>query len=198
MKSWAFRKKLKRKSEKNKFCDLMGNDSIDSCVIAVPLTNTYRGMTRSDAINDYKKMSTTDFEKQFETKDEVKFDRSEIIVNLDGNDKKIARIVAPFTRFDKWYGKDAKQSLMGSLIYTELDEFPIAEYCAIRNRNPKEIKIDVDTANYYRNSGWRAKIYYADGLVSLPSFTTTNQLLEVESSVLPEISKKLRKGFKEE
>ena len=170
----------------------MPEDYLDSCVIAIPV-KAYEGMERSEAIQKYRKMSGPDFSKQFETSEEVILNTSEIAVYLN-KPIELIRTVAPFTRFDKWNGKEAKQSMMGSLIYTELDGFPIAEYCAIRSY-VSGLGIGADTARYFMKNGWYAEIYRPSaGFVEAPDFSKTGEqpLLDVEPSVLSQIEKLLK------
>ena len=169
-------------------------DYVDRALIAVPGT-AYHGMIPGDAISRYMKMSGEDFNKQFESSEEPILNPKLITVTLNNKKRKIVRTVAPFTKFDKWKGKDgkrkdAKGSLMGSLIYTEANGYPIGEYIAIRNKNPFEIGIGRDTAVYFLEHNWEIEMSISDS-IPIPDFTKKGNkpLLDVRKPVFSKIRK---------
>ena len=165
----------------------------DTCLIVTPLPGTYKDMQRDDVIRSYLRLSEDDFGKQFETSEEIEMIDSEVLLTgvkmiQSGKEKRATRIVAPYTKIDSWNGQETRKSLVGSLIYRELDGFPIGEFIAIRNKNSKEATIVKDLTNYFKNAGWKVRKYYSGGSLVMPRFRDDPEdLLECEPSVLLEM-----------
>ncbi|MBU3896521.1 MAG: hypothetical protein KJ697_01130 [Nanoarchaeota archaeon] len=163
------------------------------CVIAIPTKQTYSDLGRSEAIDIYRKMSGPDFEKQLTTSEEIMFEKEEIIVTHGPmSNKRIIRTVAPFNILDTWYKEPANNSALGNLIYTEIDGFPVAEYCAIVDNligNRGSYYMAHDIANYYRQRGWDAVRLFGGNLLPASIKKDKQTLLNVEKEVIIEISK---------
>jgi len=164
---------------------------IDSCVIAVPWEDAYEGLSRAQSIKSYEQMSGPGFSAQLMISqgEEIVLEKSEIAV-LNGplSDKRIVRTVAPFNHLDVWYNRPAKRSMLGSLIYTERDGFPIAEYCAVRNNSPDTLDIANDIADFYKRFGWDAEVYKDERLFPKSDKKSELSLQSVEKNVIAKIS----------
>ncbi len=163
-------------------------------ILAAPKKETYKKMTRTEAITAYKKMAWEDFDKQFKCDEEmqVKDERAIFLPHTEPNFLK--RTFIKLEIVHEWKDNPAELHLT-SLVYATPDGHPYSEAVHVKEYQTARHKRIIDAKNdlqkFYKNHRWRTSI----GPLEIdPMETKKEELRNLDDVVLPTLMQVFKYG----